>query len=295
MAAASPKDENTKKDHQSQHDDEEDKDIEDTTVDNEAAAGGKRKRKRKRKKKTADGADDEAGDGPTAEGQETNDGGASKDMVEHTVYVEGIPFDATPELVKEFFSSKGGIEDITELRLPTWQDSGRLRGYGHILFQSAASYEKALRLSGEHLGKRYLTIQAAHTPRNNAPMMSSTESKDPPPTDCSTLFVNNLPYQAEEVEIAQVFEALGVTLPEDAVRIARNSVTRQSKGFCYIDFESPKDAQKIMASNKNLTVKGRMLRLDWDTGRMKGSYRSESGRLWTKEVQEKKKARFGGR
>jgi nucleolin len=269
-----------------QNDTNKSEDAPENLEDDAADAGGKRKRKRKRKKKAADPGDESKNNDDGPEAQEND--GASKDMVEQTVYVEGMPFDATPDQVKEFFSSKGGIDDIVELRLPTWQDSGRLRGYGHILFESASSYEKALKLSGEHLGKRYLTIQAANSPKNNMEP-ESTQNNDPPPTDCRTLFVNNLPYQAEEVEISKIFEALGVTIPEDGVRIARNSVTRQSKGFCYIDLESPKDAQKIMASTKRLTIKGRLLRLDWDTGRMKGSYRHESGRLWTKEVKEKEK------
>ncbi len=248
--------------------------------DDEDGTEGKRKRKRKRKKRTTET------DTSTSADVETKDTDQSaKDLVEHTIYVEGIPFDATPDQVKEFFS-QGGIDDVVELRLPTWQDSGRLRGYGHVLFESSASYEKALKLSGQHLGKRYLTIQAANIPRNNElSILQPTENS--PPLDCRTLFVNNLPYDATEEDIAEVFVSLGVVMTNDSVRIARNSVTRQSKGFCYIDFKSPKDAQKIMQSGRRFTVKGRPLRLDWDTGRIKGSYRSESGRLWTKEVKEK--------
>lgn len=261
-------------------------DEEEGQGDNEQNAS-KRKRKRKRKKKTAEETEDDA-----VEDQHEHD--PSKDMVHHTVYVEGIPFDATPDEVKDFFV-QGDVHDVVELRLPTWQDSGRLRGYGHVLFESKQSFEKALELSGRHLGKRYLTIQAANTPRNGGSTSSSIpESKDPPPADCRTLYVSNLPYNASENEISGVFESLGVTIPDDGVRIARNSVNRQSKGFCYIDFETPEDARKVMESSRRLTVNGRLLRLDWDTGRMKGSYRSDSGRLWTKEIKEKnKRARVG--
>jgi nucleolin len=257
--------------------------------DNELASG-KRKRKRKRKKKdSAQDADDEIVKDEVEEG-----GDDTRNMVEHTAYVEGIPFHATPDQVKEFFV-KAGIDDVVELRLPTWQDSGRLRGYGHILFESTASYEKALKLSGQNLGKRYLTIQAANTPRNNEARVTpmQQQSKEPPPSDCRTLFVNNLPYHASEDEISQVVQKLGVTIPDDGVRIARNSVTRQSKGFCYIDFETHEDAKKVMDNGHRLTVNGRLVRLDWDTGRIKGSYRADSGRLWSREIKEKKKAGVG--
>ena len=253
----------------------------------DAEAGGKRKRKRKRKKKSPE--ENSAVVEGEVEGQDS-----TQNMVQCTVYVEGIPFDATPDQVKEFFVT-AGIEDVVELRLPTWQDSGRLRGYGHIHFQSAESYEKALKLSGQNLGKRYLTIQAANEPRNNSAggSLPQQQPKGPPPSDCRTLFVNNLSYQASEDDISQAVKKMGVTIPEDGVRIARNSVTRQSKGFCYIDFETAEDAKKVMEAGHRFTVNGRLVRLDWDTGRMKGSYRADSGRLWSKEVQEKKRTKVG--
>jgi nucleolin len=264
-------------------DDDEKKEEEDAT----AAAGGT-KRKRKRKRKKADKAPEEK---ETDEQQHEEQQQQHTDSVERTVFVEGIPFDSTPDQVKEFFESHD-ISDVVELRLPTWQDSGRLRGYGHVLFGSQDSYDKALPLSGKYLQKRYLTIQPANAPKNGSSdaLATQTNPDDPPPNDCRTLFVHNLPYGATEEEILKVFEKYG-DIENDGVRIARNSVTRQSKGFAYVDFVSPKDAQKVFkaACDKNLTVGGRVVRLDFDTGKIKGSFRSASGLLLTKERDDKKK------
>lgn len=252
-----------------------------------AAGGSKRKRKRKRKKP----------DKPKEENDhdDEQDQQQHANYVERTVFVEGIPFDATPDQVKDFFESHDGIgSDVVELRLPTWQDSGRLRGYGHVLFGTQGSYEKALGLTGKYLGKRFLTIQPANAPKGNGGIQSTTiNSNDPPPKDCRTLFVTNLPYGATEEEISQAFEKYGGDIAEDGVRIARNSVTRQSKGFAYVDFVSPQDAHRVVkgAAKKSVVVAGRIIRLDYDTGRMKGSFRTNTGRLWTKENQEKKQQR----
>ena len=49
---------------------------------------------------------------------------------DRTVYVEGLPFTATDENVKEFFKQCG---NISNLRLARWHDTGRLRGY--IIFE----------------------------------------------------------------------------------------------------------------------------------------------------------------
>jgi nucleolin len=248
-----------------------------------SAAATKRKRKRKRK---ATAVESSTADKNEFEAQKID---ANRDSVDCTVYVEGIPFDATTVQVKDFFASNG-VQDVVELRLPTWQDSGRLRGYGHVVFESAVSYEKALKLSGEYLDRRYLTIQPAKA-RNDASSSNnhSREEGVEPPKDCKTIFCHNLPYSATEDDVTTVFGEFG-SIESSGVRIARNSVNRQSKGFAYIDFQSSSDAQAAVqaCSEQRVTVGGRLVRVDYDTGRMKGSFKTESGKLWTKQVKDEK-------
>jgi nucleolin len=287
-------------------DDKADDDKADANTDDAAAAvatdsgdgpGTKKKRKRKRKRKVGkDDDDDDNDDDEENDNDNDNDGTAAAAqadaaMVQDTIFVEGIPFDVSPEAVREFFEKTHKISDVIELRLPTWQDSGRLRGFGHVRFGSKESYEKALTLSGKYLGRRYLTIQAANklggSGDGGASGNRSGRSVEDPtiklPTDCCTIFVNNLPYTASEDDISEAVlkHAPSVTIADDGVRIARNSVNRQSKGFAYIDFISSKETQKLMKSaiKKNITIGGRIVRLDYDTGRIKGSYRNESGQF----------------
>jgi nucleolin len=260
--------------------------------DGEGTAGTKTKRKRKRKRKA--GGDDE--DEENKEVATTPQDGT--DMTSNTVFVEGIPFDASVEDVRSFFLQKLQDADILELRLPTWQDTGRLRGFGHVRLATKESYEKALALNRQYMGKRYLSVQPAKDAGRAANNRSSSLSL-PPPEGCLTLFVNNLPYNATETHISAAFSSRisgGVT--EDHVRIARNSVTRQSKGFCYLDFDTVKDLEAIVKASQQrpILVVGRAVRLDYDTnGRIKGSFRTDSGRLWTKEQTEKKREQHGSR
>ena len=51
---------------------------------------------------------------------------------DRTVYVEGLPFTATDDDVREFFKLCG---TITHLRLARWHDTGRLRGFVTRLFR----------------------------------------------------------------------------------------------------------------------------------------------------------------
>jgi RNA recognition motif-containing protein len=102
-----------------------------------------RKRKRRRK---ADAPIDQIVVGSVeARGNEPSTTDVDTYSDDKTVYVEGLPFSATEEDIISFFSPAGKVASI---RLPRWHDSGRLRGYGHVVFQDRASAQKAMGLDG---------------------------------------------------------------------------------------------------------------------------------------------------
>ena len=132
------------------------------------------------------------------------------------------------------------------MRLPKWQDTGRLRGFGHIVFSSQKSRQKALTdLDGKHLGSRYLTIRPPNDPKPGTTMgtvaaaaNAGGEGAVPAPVvrdqpdGCHTVFIRNLPYDATEDDIKETFRSCG-KIVEGGVRLARNYSTRESKGFGY--------------------------------------------------------------
>ena len=119
----------------------------------------KRKRKRKRKNKAVTS---ETNNTSTDNTQETTTSG---DATSNTVFIEGLPFTSTPSNIRYFFEQHG-CSNIVEMRLPTWQDSGRLRGFGHVVFGTSETKRKALEeVNGKELGGRYITVQEAKAPR----------------------------------------------------------------------------------------------------------------------------------
>jgi nucleolin len=172
-----------------------------------------------------------------------------------------------------------------------WQDSGRLRGYGHVVFDSEESRSKAIQdLSGKNLGQRYLTIQAPKAPRADT-TMGATESRNvrDQPEGCKTVHVKNLPWDATEEDIREVFQVCGKIL-EGGVRIARNYTTRESKGFAYVEYKNPEGAHGAVnkaAKPFGMTVKGRPCFVDYDEGSMKGSFKTADGRLWARQYDSK--------
>ena len=240
----------------------------------------KRKRKRNRKKKT-DTTDAENTTEPEADA-------AKLSSVEHTVFIEGLPFTSSEDQIRAFFNDLG-CNDILQLRLPVWQDSGRLRGFGHVVFASQETRTRALssEVNGKELGGRYITVKEANAPRAGTTIGAALGGRPvrEQPQGCKTVFVRNLPYTATEEEILESFRVCGKIL-DGGVRIARNHSTGQSKGFCYVEYKNEEGAlasvQKA-AKPFGLQVQGRPVFVDYDEGTMKNSFRGGDGKLWAKE------------
>ena len=94
--------------------------------------------------------------------------------------------------------------------LQRWQDSGRLRGFGHIVFDTEDSRTKALSdLNGLTLGKRYITVKEANAPKAGTTGAAGAGDGKPrdQPSGCRVVFVKNLPYDATEEIIHDVLRS----------------------------------------------------------------------------------------
>jgi len=250
--------------------------------DDEEDAKPKRKRQRKRKKKSS-ATEDNATDGEHATTHKHSSSNSGEDDISSTVYVKGFPFDATEDDIREFFTN-GGIpeSEIMEMRLARWQDSGRLRGYGHIAFKTSNSASKALELNGKYLNKRYLIIEKPNLPK----VLQQQQEHRVQPDGCKTIFIKNLPYDCTEAEVLDVLEDKCGKILDGGVRLPQNA-SRQLKGFGYVEFKNPEGAASAVELAKKpfgLCVKGRPLFVDYEeNNRAKGSFRTTDGQLWRKK------------
>lgn len=189
-----------------------------------------------------------------------------------TVYIEGLPFTATEEEITSFFESSG-CGAIQQMRLPRWQDSGRLKGNGHVEFSTAESVEKALKMNGKYMNQRYIKVERPLPPKNAI----STVSKEDitVPAGCNTVFIKNLPYDTEETEVEEYFKVFG---PITSVRLARWGHTNQLKGFGYVTFKREDSAEICVKKSKvqNAVVfKSRVILCDFETGAPKMSFQRQ--------------------
>ncbi len=195
----------------------------------------------------------------------------SQEQAGTDIYIEGIPYASSEEELKALFAECG---EITSLRAPRYQDSGRLRGYAHMTFSSAEAAAAALELNRTVIHGRYITVAYAKSRQRES---SGTDRSRP--SGCRTLFVKNLPYTTTEEEVAKAFAQYGTV---DNARLARWGHTGRLKGFGYVTFSSGAAAQAAMEDAHNITVSDRSVTMDYDTGAPKSSFKTAEGRQWTK-------------
>ncbi|MBI3231994.1 MAG: RNA-binding protein [Candidatus Doudnabacteria bacterium] len=70
------------------------------------------------------------------------------------------------------------------------------------------------------------------------------------------LFVGNLPFSITEEELQNFFAEVGAVT---SVKIPLDSMSGRSRGFGFIEMESPKDAQKAIDELNEAEFKGRKI------------------------------------
>ena len=258
----------------------------------EPAAKKPRKRKKKAKKAEDDGGT--AGDGTTS---------TSSLSTPSTVFVEGLPYAMLESELVTFLQGSGC--PVESCRLPTWQDSGNLRGFGHVVFKTQAAAKKAIEtVTGKPLPKyrRYLTFKPANVAKAPSPASSR-----PAPKSCRSVFVKNLPYSATEALLREEFEKFGKIAP-GGVRLPLVNPTAsegeagfgQVKGFGYVTFKEPEHAVTAVntaAKPYGVTIANRPLFVDYDDkgeAGIKGSFRMQDGRNYNKVYGEQSGANGSG-
>jgi len=82
------------------------------------------------------------------------------------------------------------------------------------------------------------------------------------PEGCRTIFVGNLPWETEEEELRNLFGPYGDIVN---ARIVKQSWTKRSRGFGYVEFQQEEAVTDVIATavKKPFSMNDRELRLDY--------------------------------
>lgn len=183
-----------------------------------------------------------------------------------TVWVGQLSYEATPEDVREHFTSCG---EITDVRLRTDPSTGRSRGFAHIDFTDEAGKKSAMKLDGTEFMGRTIKVDNATpaTPRGK-------DSNFGPKTD--TVFMANLAHGLDEDAVRQAFEKFGTIVGD--VRLPVNRETGQIRGIGYVQFETEDQAEAAVKGMNGVSIEGRPIRTDFSGGNDSDRVRSRPAR-----------------
>ncbi|KAL3666888.1 hypothetical protein V7S43_007837 [Phytophthora oleae] len=256
-----------------EQDEEEEEDAADASANEEVEEPVKQKKKKKEKKVEQ----------PEEEDQELKEEIDRK--TEATVYVEGIAYKANESDLVTHFSSCGTVREV---RMPRYQDSGKPRGYAHVVFDDEAALKKALKLDGQYLFNRYLSIRRAEAPRavEMALKEKNQNATKKAVKGCRTVYIKQLPYEVEEDAIREALSSCGTIT---SVRLPIWNHTKKLKGFGYVEFSS-EDEALAAARRSGMKIGNRMVLISLDApgSAPKASFRQVDGQYWNKGEEAKK-------
>ncbi|XRB16906.1 nucleolar protein 12 [Pseudoscourfieldia marina] len=231
------------------------------------------KRKRDGEKKSSrhdDGGGDDGGDDDDDDDGDKRRGAPAtdQDKLERTIFVGNVPVTATRKQVKTAFASYGRVESVRLRSIPlsadtkaprkavaitrTGLDPSRNSMNAYVCFTDVDSARAALAHNMSELGGRHVRVDMAAAASGAGGHVSYDTAR--------TLFVGNLPFDADDEEVLSAFGGPRVV---EAVRVVRGSggsgTAVQGKGIAYVLFVSKIAAHEALGGS--FTLRNRALRI----------------------------------
>lgn len=266
------------------------KKVEERVETSDEAEPSKKKRKRNKDDQGEDNEDTERKDagskndernGESIENGESANEKEPPSADDRTIFVGNLPLDTTRNSLKSIFTKCGKVESTRLRSIATTgvkvapeqkgnqalvkkvavntqnvDKDARSTAQGYVVFADKESVEKALLLNNSLVGIHLIRVDRVN------PTIDASRS----------VFVGNLPYQTDEASLRQHF-VLGCSLANEDienVRIIRDKLTQQCKGFGYILFTTKTMATTALQRMHESIYKKRNLRVTVCGKRFKG-------------------------
>jgi nucleolin len=171
---------------------------------------------------------------------------------ERKLFVAGLADAVTEDVLRQLFEATGGeVEGVT---IPIDRATGNRRGFGFVTMGSAEQANAARQvLDGSLQAGRSISVRLFRADRGSIPP-SRGPAYQP---EESTLYIGNLPFDANVVELEALLGEMGVTgiqrihLPVDA--------EGRFRGFGFVVLSDPGSAQRATQQLQQAAIRGRML------------------------------------
>jgi hypothetical protein len=179
--------------------------------------------------------------------------GAAEIEVSRELYVGNLPYDASPDTVRQALETAGlGVVRVT---IPPATSGKANRGFAFVEVTDGRTALEALDSPELTIGRRRLVINEAHQlkaggsgPRRHAPASVDVSER---------LYVGNVPLATTEQTIRDLFMNHGFR-PLD-VYVGVNRTMRASGGFAFVSLASEEEATRAIGALNGSVVEGRSI------------------------------------
>ncbi|XP_046681092.1 LOW QUALITY PROTEIN: probable RNA-binding protein 19 [Homalodisca vitripennis] len=180
------------------------------------------------------------------------------------LYIKNLNFNTTEESIKKHFSKCGRVASVTIARKKDPSRPGELlsMGFGFVQMTRQAEVNRALKqLQHSTLDDHQLELKRSNRTLQESADANRKKSNVEKQTGTKIL-VRNIPFQATQKEVQQLFETFGEI---KALRLPRKMVgTGPHRGFAFVEFHTKHDAKRAMqALCQSTHLFGRRLVLEW--------------------------------
>ncbi|KZV58818.1 polyadenylate-binding protein 6-like [Dorcoceras hygrometricum] len=173
------------------------------------------------------------------------------------LYVKYLDEDITDDLLKNKFSTSGKIRSAVVMK----DEKGRSKGFGFVNFCSHEDAKKAMEaLNGELFGSKNLFVGRAQKKDERAETLRQKYGEKCTISNRglsknSKLYVKNLDVSVDGKKLKEIFCAHGRVISAKLIRNGDGT----SKGFGFVHYLNPEDANKALRSLNGTNVAGRTL------------------------------------
>ncbi|XP_037495409.1 polyadenylate-binding protein 6 isoform X2 [Jatropha curcas] len=172
------------------------------------------------------------------------------------LYVKNLAKDMTEDTLKSMFSAFGKVCNVVIMK----DHDRKSRGFGFVNFESPEDAKKAVdALNGYPLGSRSLFVGRAQNKTERINVLQHEYkgfiSNNIEKSRMSNLFVKNLDVSINERKLHELFSGYGQIV---SAKVMRND-SGVSKGFGFVSFSSPEEAETALNSLNGTLFEGKSL------------------------------------
>ena len=185
------------------------------------------------------------------------------------LFVAGLPDTITEDVLRALFEATGG--NVLNVSLPKDRATGRPRGFGFVTMGSQDEANAARdSLNGSIQAGNSISVrpfQAEPPKREGGPAGApgpagpgAFRDRPPPPTPDSTLYVGNLPYDANQEELEALISGAGAG-PVVRIHLPTDPDGRK-RGFGFVTLANADSANAALEALKGADLRGRPLHIN---------------------------------